>query len=107
MEEYLDKIILVGIIFTDKDNNLIEQYQTHGTIKSIQNHTITILRNDNSLFHIPFDTDAIYKAEPGEYKEKSTGIVVVNPDYITTWTVSNTLDSDTIEKDKTFGFIEE
>jgi hypothetical protein len=102
MEEYL-----VGITFTDKDNNLIEQYQTHGTIKSIQDHTITILRNDNSLYHIPFDTDAIYKAEPGEYKEKSTGIVVVNPDYITTWTVSNTLDRDTIEKDKTIGFIEE
>jgi len=36
---------------------------------------------------LPPDFDSYHPADPGEYRLRSTGEVVVNPDYTATWTV--------------------
>jgi hypothetical protein len=36
----------------------------------------------------PFDNRALTKAAPGEYRLRSTGEIVNNPDYLMTWAVN-------------------
>ena len=80
------KVILIGINFFKSEEELIEQYQTHGTIESVTDQGVfRILKDDGSLFQIPYDPDCLWDAEEGNYTEHSTGIVISNPDLITTW----------------------
>ncbi len=40
------------------------------------------------VFRLPFDPEALKVAAPGEYRLRSTGEVVVNPDFTTVWSVT-------------------
>ena len=46
-----------------------------------------IERDDASPFQLPPAPSVYYVAEPGEYRLRSTGELVVNPDFVTTWEV--------------------
>jgi hypothetical protein len=82
------KVFLIGLTFVDQEENLIEQYQTSGIVDELSNEGfLKFKRNDNSLFQVPYDKETIEEAVEGEYREKSTGNIIVNPDFITTWTV--------------------
>lgn len=39
------------------------------------------------IYHLPPDLRALAPAPSGEYRLRSTGEVVVDPDYVTNWTV--------------------
>jgi hypothetical protein len=45
------------------------------------------LSGSDEEYVLPPDLESFKKAPPGEYKFKSTGEVVVNPDYMTSWTI--------------------
>jgi hypothetical protein len=82
------KVFLIGLTFVDQDKNLIEQYQTSGTVNELTNEGLLIFkRADDSLFQLPFDEETIRIAPEGEYRERATGNVIINPDYITTWEI--------------------
>ena len=99
------KIFLIGLTFVDQDEKLIEQYQTSGTVNELTDDGLLIFkRADGSLFQLPFDKETIREAPKGEYREKSTGNVIVNPDYITTWEIK--VDStDNLDEMKREGYI--
>lgn len=89
VETYIGKHLLFGITYLDHDENLIDQVQLHGTITRIEATIIAIrLHGSNEEFTLPPDLDAINEAPPGEYKLRSTGEVVENPDLLATWTVT-------------------
>jgi len=104
-EEFIGKHLLIGITFLDAEENLIEQYQTHGKIASIDDSQgIVIEKADGTgCYAIPPDLNALHPAPAGEYRMRTTGEIVVNPDFISTWTVDKTSDS-TIEDYKKSGF---
>ena len=84
------KILLVGINFceNDEEETLIEHYQTSGIIERVtEEGFIVIIRNDGSLFKIPYSPPSMIAATEGEYREDSTGKIIINPDFITSWTV--------------------
>lgn len=98
------KLFLIGLTFVDQEDKLIEQYQTSGTVDELTNERfIKLNRNDGSVFQIPYDEDSIKKAAKGEYKEKSTGNIIKDPDYQTSWTIS-VKTTDNIEEIKKHGF---
>lgn len=77
------KVFLIGLDFYDSDNRLLENYQTSGKVEELTDTGMLVLRRDDeSLFAIPYDHTAISEAAPGEYTEKASGKVIVNPDYI-------------------------
>ena len=39
------------------------------------------------IFNLPPDLRSFERASPGEYRLKSTGEMVVDPDYLCTWTI--------------------
>jgi hypothetical protein len=49
---------------------------------------VTIERGEDEPFRLPPDPDAFEVGIPGEYHLHSIGEVVVNPEYTSTWTVS-------------------
>lgn len=105
-KEYLkEKVFLIGLSFVDKNGDLIEQYQTHGTIVELtDNGLFKIKREDNSIFQMPYDSETIKKADKGEYRERSTGQIVKDPDYIMTWEITINENGDTNEIKKV-GFV--
>lgn len=84
------KLFLIGLTFVDKDGKIIERYLTHGIVKRLTNDGIfNILRDDQSIFQIPYDKDTIKLAKEGQYRETSTGEIIDHPDFIMTWEVKN------------------
>lgn len=89
IKNYLKKHVIIGITYLDHNENLIEQKQLHGDIVRINENEGIVVRINGSdeEFKLPPDLSTLKKAPPGEYKFKSTGEVVINPDFMTTWTV--------------------
>jgi hypothetical protein len=106
LQEYLKgKVFLIGLTFVDSDGKIVEQYQTHGTVTELTNQGLLRFRKkDGSDFQIPYSADSIKKADKGEYKEKSSGLIITDPDFLMTWEITTT-DNDNLEEVKKHGFI--
>lgn len=85
-EQIIGKHILIGITYINKKREIIEQVQFDGTIiEASENRGIIIEKTKSKeKFELPPDLSLIKIAEPGEYKLRSTGELVINPDYIST-----------------------
>jgi hypothetical protein len=69
---------------------LVEQRQFLGTIARIDPAAgIELAHGDGSTYWLPPDVRPLEEAAPGEYRLRSTGEVVVDPDYTCTWTVQS------------------
>lgn len=99
------KVVLVGLTFIDQEGKIIERYQTHGTIAKLTiDGFFKIIREDNSVFRIPYLKETIKKAKEGKYREVSTGETIENPDFIMTWKVK-TSDHTDLEEIKRHGYM--
>ncbi len=87
-EKMIGKTILVGMTFYDKNDEFVEQKQSWGEIVSLNENTIFIKQKNGEEFSIPNDPSAIEPANPGGYRLRSTGEVVENPDYLSTWGIT-------------------
>jgi hypothetical protein len=86
-EEYVGKVVLLGMTYLDHEEKLRERKQWVGTIKAFSSKDgIKIeLRDSNDPCCLPPDDRGIRKAPPGVYRLSSTGEEVKNPDYLATW----------------------
>jgi hypothetical protein len=87
IEELIGKHILIGITRIDHLGNEIDQIQCHGYFESIDDVIHIRLKDTNEDFTLPPDLSVFQKAQPGEYRLRSTGEVVINPDYLCIWSV--------------------
>lgn len=78
--------LLVGITYVSADGEVEGIMELHGVVTSVD-PLVTIERLDDEDFTLPPEPDAYEVAEPGEYRLRTTGEVVVDPGYLTTWTV--------------------
>jgi hypothetical protein len=87
--ELLGAHVLVGITRVDHAGKVIEQRQFHGHVVRASAHEgVVIVNSAGEELNLPPDSRAFEVAEPGEYRLRSTGEVVVDPDYLTTWTMA-------------------
>lgn len=99
------KVFLIGLTFVDQNEKLIEQYQTSGIVDELTNDGLLIFKKaDGGFFKLPFDKETIRTAPKGEYREKSTGNIILNPDYITTWEIK-IKQTDNLDEIKQNGYI--
>jgi hypothetical protein len=88
----LGKYVLVGLTYLDHTGNEIDRHEVHGRVKSVDQKTAIVLERTGQLddqdFRLPPDTTVFEPAEPGDYRLKTTGEIVSNPDALATWTVS-------------------
>lgn len=83
----IGKVLLVGITYADKDGNIKVRKQFWGTVTAADKSKILIEQKNGEILSLPPDLSAIEPAPEGEYRLHSTGEVVVNPDFLSTWTV--------------------
>ena len=85
---FIGKHLLIGITYLDHDDKLIEQKQVHGHIVRINGHEgiVVKLHDCGDEFKLPPDLNSLQQAPKGEYRLRSTGEVVVDPDLLTSWT---------------------
>jgi hypothetical protein len=86
----LGKRVLVGLTFERPGGEAIEQIQLHGEVTQVHaDHGIGLRRpGTGELFWLPPDLSAFDEAEPGEYRLRSTGEVLVDPDLLSVWTIT-------------------
>jgi len=87
---YIGKHLLIGITYLDHDGNFIEQKQFHGNIVRINEPEgiIIKLHGSGQEYKLPPDLNALHEAPKGEYRLRSTGEIVVDPDLLTIWTLN-------------------
>ena len=88
-DNIIGKTILVGLTYYSKDDEFLEQKQFFGTIVTANvNNGITIQKTGvDEQFSLPPDLRSFSVAAPGEYRLRSTGEVISDPDLLTTWTI--------------------
>ena len=87
--ELLHKHVLVGLTRLDSQGDIRKQEQFHGDVISASATGVLLRLPDGFEYNLPPDYRAFEKAAPGNYRLRSTGVVVINPDYVATWTVSD------------------
>lgn len=86
--ELLGTHVLVGVTTVDRAGKVVSQRQFHGkVVKASADNGVTLLDPQGQEHWVPLSRDAFEPAEPGEYRLRSTGEVVIDPGWLTTWTV--------------------
>src|SRR5688572_32819086 len=85
---FIGKHALVGLTYLNADDTLRKQVQVHGHITAVDETMITMrLDGSDEEFTLPPDLESFEPAQPGEYRLRTTGEVVVNPDLLASWTI--------------------
>jgi hypothetical protein len=84
----IGKRVLVGVTHRTLDDEVVSLEQFHGVIDRVSRSEVLILRFPaGGERAIPPDLSWLEPAAPGEYRLKTTGEVVVDPDFTGMWTV--------------------
>lgn len=85
----IGKHLLVGLTHRSLDDQVVSLEQFHGTIDRInlQEGLILKLYASGEERSLPPDLSRLEKANAGEYRLKTTGEVVVDPDFTLMWTI--------------------
>ena len=91
-QELLDKCVLVGITHEDRRGAVKRHEQFHGTVvradpKDGIQLTLAGTRSGETRW-LPPDTRVFQPAPKGQYRLRSTGEVVSDPDFTVQWTVT-------------------
>jgi hypothetical protein len=71
-----------------RSGGIASRFEFHGTVESVREDVVEVRRADNGeIFTLPPAPEAYEPAPPGEYRLKTTGEVVVNPDFTCVMTV--------------------
>ena len=85
----LGKTVLVGITDESSDGEIEGSRQFVGKIEDVDAKQGVLLKlQDGSDYWLPPDHRPLKKAPKGEYRLHSTGQLVVNPDFLSTWIVT-------------------
>lgn len=89
IKSLLYKYVIIGLSYIDKNENVLETVQLHGRVMRINSaEGIVVHREDKQEeYKLPLDFDGFQLAQPGEYKLNMTGEIIVDPDYISSWSI--------------------
>ena len=87
-EALLGRLVLVGLTYVTPDGEVIERVQVKGVVVRCDPATVHIEQADGGeLLTLPPDLRPFQPAPAGSYRLRSTGEVVLDPDYLATWTI--------------------
>ena len=80
--------VLVGITHYNLAGAVESREQFHGrVVKASPAEGVTVVDGDGQEHWLPPHRDSYVPADPGEYHLRSSGEVVRDPDYVSTWDV--------------------
>ena len=78
--------VLVGITQRDPSGAIVARRQFHGPVTEVADGVVVVRHQDGDVL-LPAEPDAYSPARPGRYTLAS-GEVVIDPGYLSTWSVS-------------------
>jgi hypothetical protein len=86
----LGRGLLIGITHNDKEGRMVSRSQVFGRAITADRQRGFCIQNEESGEEtwFPPDTRGIRPAPPGEYRNRATGEVVNDPDYLGSWTIT-------------------
>jgi hypothetical protein len=87
LSELLGARVLVGLTVLEHDGSLLEREQFCGVVEIASAEGVLLRLPNGDTRSLPPAPEAFHKAEAGEYRLRSTGEVVVDPDWLRTWTL--------------------
>ena len=100
----MGKRVIVGITMLDKAGALIEQFQVQGRVSDFSlRDGLVLTKPDGGRYTLPPTLAWLKPARPGEYRLRSTGDVVIDPDYLQSSTLSGS-SAERVQELKTIGF---
>lgn len=88
----IGKYVLIGINYQNNSGEINSQQQVHGIIESADEKLGLVVnlkgKRDTEKFYLPPDTRSFFIAKPGEYRLRSTGEIINDPDYTSEWTIT-------------------
>jgi hypothetical protein len=90
-EKLIGKRLLVGVTHRNKEGAMVRRSQILGRVTVADRIRGICIRHEHSGEEtwFPPDTRGIESARRGEYKNRSTGEIVIDPDYLARWVVSS------------------
>ena len=87
--DIIGKHVLAGLTYVTPDGDIIRREQKHGIIQSVDDDEGIRAVNPDSgeVLLLPPDPNCLEPASPGEYRLKSTGEVVIDPDFVCSWSI--------------------
>ena len=81
------KTVLVSITCHVPGENRTEQKQFAGVIIEASERHILVEEKNGERIPLPPDLSALQPARPGRYQSPITGEVIVNPDFLMSWSI--------------------
>lgn len=78
--------LLVGITIQDAERQVVSRDQFCGQVTEVADGVVVVDRDGESVV-LPADEAAYEMAAPGTYRLAGTGEEIIDPDYVTTWTL--------------------
>jgi hypothetical protein len=86
--QLIGKRVLIGLTFVEPGKaDRLEQM--HGIVDDVTEDGFAVHLSSDEIYWLPPDLRPWKPAPEGEYRLRSTGEVVVDPDYITNWRVTS------------------
>ena len=87
----IGKRVLVGVtVLSEDEAEVLERRAFAATLTTVEpGRGIELRLDDGTSYWLPPDAHALQEAPPGEYQLHGTGQTVVDPDYLTTWTITH------------------
>lgn len=90
-EDLIGRTVLIGLSYLDASGAVVRQVQLYGRIETASERSGIVVRlqgeRAGETYDLPPDFSRLRPAPPGEYRLRSTGEVVVDPDFLTEWFV--------------------
>jgi hypothetical protein len=82
----LGKMVLAGITTLSAEGEVLDQIQIVGTVSAFDpSRWIRLSLPNHKTYDLPPDVRSFEEARPGEYRLRSTGEVIVDPDFVCRW----------------------
>jgi len=85
--QLIGKRVLIGLTYVENGQDDRHE-QKHGAVEDVSDEGVAIRLSDGDIYWLPPDLRPWQPAHPGEYRLRSTGEVVVDPDFIANWEVT-------------------
>ena len=86
-DDLIGKVLLVGLTYYTHDECQIEKKQFYGIVESADEKSIRLRKASGEILYLPPELEALECAAPGEYRLRSTGEIVSNPDFTAFWNI--------------------
>ena len=86
IQDLIGKRVIIGITRRTHNEQIVAEEQLHGIVTSMDN-VIHVRLASGKDFTLPPAPETFQRAAPGHYRLRSTGEVVIDPDFTSSWSV--------------------